>query len=278
MYSCRVLFPIGDFSYSRSDFSLSQVISYCGIAPLSVISEVVLLYFYATQPHLRASPGDLVLWQMLSQLVLDIGWLYSGYRYVSNGYMIDNPACHSVAVASIYAIVVVSCSNVVLAIEILVKLSRPFNEGQHKRKIVYMLGIHSIACAVALVASSLDAVGVTSSNKCFFNIEDQAVSVIAPYASLRIATIGAFTMLELGLLVAMLYALFSLRTATPLQRAILIKLVAFVLTSVVLEMAFPGYLIMMAIGYFVQEHYGINGAQSTQNEIETIMRRWEVRR
>lgn len=83
-------------------------------------------------------------------------------------------------------------------------------------------------------------------------------------------------LLELGLVLAMLYAIMRLRKSTQLQRAILAKLVLFVLTSVVLGMAFPGYLVMQAIGYFVSVHYGNNRAQNAQIFIGNMGNQWEV--
>ena len=277
MSTCPVLFAPGDYSYLQRPFTISEIISYCCLAPLSLCSEILLLYFYSTRPYLRKSPGDLVLWQMLGQLVLDIGWLYSGYRYVATGHMLDNPACHAIAVTTIYAMVVVSGSNVLLAIEILVKLSRPFDEAAKHRKTVYLVVLHAAAMVITLLAACFGALSVTSSNKCFFFVVTYSYSVLAPYFPPRIATIGLFMVLELGLLLAMVYALTRLRKSTQLQKTILAKLVLFVLTSVLLEMAFPGYLVMQAVGYFVNLHYGNDRALHAQTYIGYVGTKWEVR-
>lgn len=277
MSACPVLFSPGDYSYYQRTFTLPQIISYLGLAPLSLCSEVLLLYFYCTRPYLRDSPGNLVLWQMLGQLVLDLCWLYSGYRYLSTGCMIDNPACHAVALIAIYAIVIVTGSNVLLAVEILVKMTRPFDEAARRRNVVYLVVLHSSAAAISLLAASFGALSVANSNKCFFFVVAYSYSLPAPYFPYRIATIGLFVVLELGLVLAMIYAILRLRTSTQLQRAILAKLVLFVLTSVVLGMAFPGYLVMQAIGYFVNVHYGNNRAQHAQISIGNVGTQWEVR-
>jgi hypothetical protein len=180
MSPCPALFTPGDYSYYQRTFTLSQTISYCGLAPLSLCSELLLLYFYFTRPYLRQSPGNLVLWQMLGQLVLDICWLYSGYRYFASGYMIDNPACHAVALMAIYAIVVVTGSNVLLAVEILVKMTRPFDEAARRRNAIYLVVLHSAAAAISLLAASLGAISVTNSNKCFFFVIAYSYSLPAP--------------------------------------------------------------------------------------------------
>jgi hypothetical protein len=41
-------------------------------------------------------------------------------------------------------------------------------------------------------------------------------------------------------------------------------------------MAFPGYLVMQAIGYFVSVHYGNNRAQNAQIFIGNMGSQWEV--
>ena len=89
--------------------------------------------------------------------------------------------------------------------------------------------------------------------------------------------IGAFTVLEMALIISLSYALYKLKKADgKLQKALLAKLCAFTLTSVVLELAFPGYLVMQAIGYFTNVHYGNDHAQHAQSEIGQIGYHWEV--
>lgn len=92
-----------------------------------------------------------------------------------------------------------------------------------------------------------------------------------------IAVIGALVVFQIGLVFSLCYAVYKLqKTHNKLQRAILLKLVAFALTSVVLEIAFPGYLTMQAVGYFVSVKYGDHHAQSQQENIGIAGQDWEV--
>lgn len=170
MQDCGALFESGTFSYNDNHFTLLEKLSFCLITPLSVIAEVLLLYLYSTRPYLRRPPGDIILWQMLGQLMLDLGWLYSAGRYLFYATIEDTPACRSFAIANIYAVVVCCGSNVFLTIEIFVKISRPFDGSEAARRVVYSLLLHLTAVIVSLIAAAYGTMSVTYTRKCFFYI------------------------------------------------------------------------------------------------------------
>ena len=52
-------------------------VSYFVLAPLSVLSGLVLILLFTLVKDLRRRPGWLILWQCIAQSLLDLHWLSS---------------------------------------------------------------------------------------------------------------------------------------------------------------------------------------------------------
>lgn len=61
--------------------SIYEDISYGFLGPLSLLTGIVLLYFYVRKPELRKPPGMLIMWQMFTQTVSDLNWTASGINF-----------------------------------------------------------------------------------------------------------------------------------------------------------------------------------------------------
>jgi hypothetical protein len=72
-----------NYHYSNDVYSLSvsEKVSYGFLGPLSLVTGVVLLYFYVKKPELRKPPGMLIMWQCFAQTVSDINWTASGVNF-----------------------------------------------------------------------------------------------------------------------------------------------------------------------------------------------------
>lgn len=158
------------FVYAINDFSAMQALSYGFFAPISCFSDVLLMCLYATRSTLRQPPGDIILWQMIGQLILDLGWMYPGLHFFLYQTITDGPVCKIISLSSIYSITICCGYNIALVVEIFEKLSQPFSMSYDRRKWIYHTISHVLAIFCSLSASITASLGVTNSQHCFLDL------------------------------------------------------------------------------------------------------------
>lgn len=156
--------------YISADFTSLQAVSYGLLAPISCFSDVLLMCLYATKSLLREPPGDVILWQMIGQLVLDVGWIYPGLHFYIYQRITDGPTCQTISLSSIYSVTICCGYNVALVVEIFQKLSQPFSMSYDRRKWYYHLIAHILAVFCTLAAAVTGSVGITEAQHCFLQL------------------------------------------------------------------------------------------------------------
>ena len=170
MSTCVHPFDPESFHYSVADFTTLQAVSYGLTAPISCFTDILLMCLYATKSLLREPPGDVILWQMIGQLVLDVGWIYPGLHFYLYQNISDGPICKMISLSSIYSVTICCGYNVALVFEIFQKISQPFSMSYDRRKWSYHLLTHGVAVLCTLSAAVTGSVGVTEAQHCFLKL------------------------------------------------------------------------------------------------------------
>ena len=82
--------------YSTLHLSESMLPSYLALVLVSCLFIWLCPVLFALQPSLRAPPGDLILWQLLAQLSIELSWVDSAVHIALDGGLQDGIVCTSV--------------------------------------------------------------------------------------------------------------------------------------------------------------------------------------
>ena len=162
-------------SFPSAPLSSLEFAAFCLAAPLSVASGLGSIYLFRRQKGLWQSPAVFVMWQMLSQFVVDLTWMTPGVHYVIYGEVRDNVTCRITGTVSLYCIFASSGYNISVAVEVFYRIRKPL--GVRTRAFWYHGVTHLMALCIALSASATSSVGLTVMHSCFYkpNIHDEYV-------------------------------------------------------------------------------------------------------
>ena len=125
-----------------------KVIYYSTSSSLSIICEVLLLYGFIRLKELRRHPGSLIFWQCVSQLILDIHW-FTGIEMLNMN--LNSSECQILGAFFVYFYLLSWDYNLLLSIEILIKILYPFHTGYKKRQRFYHGIAHTTSLAVFII-------------------------------------------------------------------------------------------------------------------------------
>ena len=120
--------------------STIREICYTALTPLSVISEVILLYGFVRLKTLREHPEVLIFWECIAQLIMDVHWFTGIERFKVR---LSDTECQVLGAFSYYFYLLSWDYNLFLSIEILLKVLNPHLVGYKVRRIWYHLIAHS---------------------------------------------------------------------------------------------------------------------------------------
>ena len=138
----------------------------CGIlAPISLLSQLILIYGYVRIEKMREHPDMMIFWHCVSEGVLDIGWILSMKNMA--GY-IPNTICQYYGAFMAFFFFLNWDYIVFLSIEILIKVKNPLNFNFTKRVLIYHISsiVTSLAIFLLLVSVSNNN-GLSGMNTCF---------------------------------------------------------------------------------------------------------------
>lgn len=224
--------------YEKQSLSTLETVSYCLVAPMSVLAGCLLLAQFYLRPELRHPPGELILWQLLSQFCMDLTWMSAGGMYIFLGRVEDNTFCVALGIASLYSIFVSCGYGIALTVEVFYKIKKPLNLSFGTRVAAYHFFAHLQAFLITLTAAASSALGLTSIHSCFFEMGDwQQMTWLT---MLPLALFFGYLLLSVFLL---LYLLLRAATARKVGvKSILWNHYIFASASLLISSAFPGYL------------------------------------
>lgn len=149
--------------------TLTQV-CYMILAPLSVISESILIYGLWRLKQYKNHPESLIFWQCLAQIIIDIHW-FTGIETFHQ--TITEFECLFLGAFSVYFYYLSWNYILILAVEILLKILNPVKTGYKKRRIWYHILAHlsSLFVFIILLISGTD--GESVMKTCF--VEHQSI-------------------------------------------------------------------------------------------------------
>lgn len=139
-------------------------ISYLFLAPLSVTSELILIYAFWRVNQFKDHPEIMIFWQCLSQIILDIHWVTGIDRVKSS---LSSDECCILGALCIYFLYVSWDYNLFLSIEILLKILNPHKTQYKFRLILYHLLSHLTSLAVFMVLVTSGTNGDSVLTNCF---------------------------------------------------------------------------------------------------------------
>lgn len=158
--------------YEKHPLDSLQTVAYCVISPLSVLAGILLLAQFYLREQMRHPPGELILWQLLSQFCVDLTWSSTGWMYMFWGRVEDNNFCLFLAIASLYSIFVSCGYGISLTFEVFYKINRPLNLSFGTRVAIYHILTHSQAFIITLTAAASSSLGLTEIHSCFYDMGD----------------------------------------------------------------------------------------------------------
>ena len=144
--------------------------SYIILAPLSLISQIILIYGYIRVKKMREYPEILVFWQCIAQSILDVHWI-TGFTDLHR-YLSGLP-CQLIGAFCVYCYFINWDYILCLSLEVLIKLKNPFNSNYKTRLLIYHLSSHLSSFVIFIILSSVsNNSGKSLMNTCF--VEEQS--------------------------------------------------------------------------------------------------------
>jgi hypothetical protein len=109
-------------------------LSYTIFAPLSFISECILLYAFIRLKQLKDHPEIMIFWQCISQIILDVHW-FTGIDSVKSS--LSDFSCKFLGAFFVYFYYLSWDYTLWLSLEIYLKIVNPHKTGYKKRMIWY---------------------------------------------------------------------------------------------------------------------------------------------
>lgn len=139
-------------------------ICYIVFAPLSVISEFVLLYSFLRLKQHKDHPEVLIFWQFLSQIILDIHWFTGIVQFKQK---LSTDECLLLGSSSVYFYYLSWDYTLFLSAEILLKILNPYKTGYKKRRIWYHTFAHLSSATIFIILMISETNGNSVLDTCF---------------------------------------------------------------------------------------------------------------
>ena len=130
-----------------------ELVCYGIIAPISLISQLILIYGYVRVKKMREYPEILVFWQCVAQSVMDLHWI-TGVPQIHS--LISSVSCQIFGAVSAYFYLINWDYILCLSIEILIKVKDPFNSNYKNRVLIYHICCHFSSLLVLIMLCSVD--------------------------------------------------------------------------------------------------------------------------
>jgi hypothetical protein len=139
-------------------------ISYLILAPLSVLSEGLLIYFFWRVNQFKDHPEIMIFWQSLSQIIFDIHWV-TGVKSIKSS--LSPFECCFLGALCIYFYFLSWDYNLCLSIEILLKILYPHQSDYKTRLIIYHLTSHLTSLIIFIILLTSKTNGDSVLSTCF---------------------------------------------------------------------------------------------------------------
>lgn len=150
-------------------------ISYLFLAPLSVTSEILLIYTFWRLSQFKDHPEIMIFWQCLSQIILDIHWV-TGVKSIKSS--LSPFQCCLLGAVCIYFYYLSWAYNLFLSIEILLKISQPHETHYKRRLLYYHIISHLSSLIIFLIIITSKTNGDSLMSTCFIEKHSQYESII----------------------------------------------------------------------------------------------------
>lgn len=139
-------------------------ICYMFLAPVSVISELLLIFAFWKLRYFKKHPEIMIFWQSVSQIILDLHWV-TGLKTIKS-YITDDK-CLLIGAFSVYFYYLSWDYILFLSIEILLKILKPHKTEYKKRRIWYHSLAHLSSLSVFIVLATSNTNGTSYIKTCF---------------------------------------------------------------------------------------------------------------
>ena len=142
-----------------------NLLCYGIMAPISLVSQLILIYGYLRIRKMRKHPEIMIFWQCISQSVTDLHWI-TGYSELHNS--LSPYGCKVLGAFFAYCYFLSWDYILFLSIEILIKLKDPLNCNYTTRILFYHLFSHISSLIIFIVLSAVsNNNGSSVINTCF---------------------------------------------------------------------------------------------------------------
>lgn len=138
-------------------------LSYYLLAPISLLSGLVLLVLFALVREMRLQRGWLVLWQCFAQSLLDLHWLSTSHFFSHSQY---SALCKVIGTVGLYSLLLAYNYTAALSYIIIVYLRRPLRSVESSIWGLHA-ACHGLAAAGALATLGADSIGTSIMTTCF---------------------------------------------------------------------------------------------------------------
>ena len=125
-----------------------KILSYGLLAPISTISEFLLIWCFFRVSMLRKHPGMLIYWQCIFQTILDLHW-FSGIPGVNSA--IQGFPCKLIGAVAASCFYICWNYNLALSYEIYQKIRKPYIVSYYSRRVIYHVLSLGLAIPVFLI-------------------------------------------------------------------------------------------------------------------------------
>lgn len=143
-------------------------ICYLILAPLSVLSEIILVYAFWKLELFKEHPEVMIFWQSVSQIILDLHWV-TGAKSIKSYF--SDKECLVYGAFSLYFYYLSWNYTLFLSIEILLKILKPHKTGYKKRRFLYHAIAHTSSIIVFILLVTSNTNGTSFIKTCFIQKE-----------------------------------------------------------------------------------------------------------
>lgn len=149
-------------------------LSYYLLAPISLLSGLILLVLFALVREMRLQRGWLVLWLSFAQSLLDLHWLSTSHFFSHSQYSV---LCKVIGTVGLYSLLLAYNYTAALSYVIIVYLRRPLRSEESSSWGLHA-ACHGLAAAGALATLGTDGIGTSIMTTCFIASRSSAEVVM----------------------------------------------------------------------------------------------------
>ncbi len=138
-------------------------LSYYVLAPMSLLSGLLLLVLFILVQELRLQRGWLVLWQCFAQSLLDLHWMSTSHFFSHSK---NKALCQVIGTVSVYSLLLAYNYTAALSYVIVAYLRRPLRSVESSIWSLHA-SCHALAAAAALAAMGTENIGTSIMTTCF---------------------------------------------------------------------------------------------------------------